>query len=356
MNRYLLLLLTCSLLCAVSFAATPPVNYHLLKKIAVGGEGGWDYLSFDSTTQRLYLSRSTRLTVVDVKKGKVVGEIANTPGVHGAALAPKLHRGFTSNGGDNTVTVFNLKNLKVLGRVAVGKRPDAIIYDAVSNRVFTFNAGSQDATAIDASSLKVMGSVPMGGKPEFPAIDGRGLIFVNIEDQNQILAFDTRTLAVKSTWSIAPGDEPSGMAIDQINRRLFSVCHNGMMVITDADTGKIVATPAIGKGPDAANFDPGTGLAFSSNGQDGTLTIVREVSPEQFDVVANVPTQTGSRTMTLDTKYHRIYLAAAHMLPPPAETTPPATTGTPPTGAPEPEHRWHFSMEKGSFVILVLGE
>ena len=299
--------------------------------------------------------------VVDVKKGKLVGEIANTPGVHLAVFAPKLNRGFTSNGGDNSVSVFNLKTLKVLNRVSVGKRPDAILYDAFSNRVFTFNGGSQDATAIDASTLKVLGSVPMGGKPEFPAADGRGQIFVNIEDKSEVLSFDTRTLAVKNTWPIAPGEEPSGMAMDQQHRRLFAVCHNGMMVVMDADTGKVIATPAIGKGPDAAAYDAGTGLAFSSNGQDGTLTVVKEVSPNDFEVIATVPTQTSARTMTLDAKYHRIYLVAATMIPPPAEPaveTPPATTGTttPPTGAPPAEHRWHMNMVKGSFVILVVGE
>jgi YVTN family beta-propeller protein len=244
--------------------------------------------------------------------------------------------------------VFNLKSLKVLGRVTVGKRPDAIIYDAASNRVFTFNSGSQDATAIDASTLKVLGSVPMGGKPEFPTVDGRGNLFVNIEDKSEILTFNTRTLAIKHTWSIAPGEEPSGMAIDSRHHRLFSVCHNGMMVVMNADNGKVVATPAIGKGPDAATFDPGKELAFSSNGQDGTLTVVREISPEKFAVVDTVPTQTSARTMAIDPKHHRIYLAAATMQAPPA-----TTESTPAAGTPPPRYR--MSMVKDSFVILVVG-
>lgn len=341
------------LLCTTAFTAP---NYHLLKKIAVGGEGGWDYLTVDSAAHRLYISRSTRVIVVDLTKDAVVGEIANTPGVHGVALAPKLHRGFTSNGGDDSVTVFDPATLKEVARVKVGSRPDAIIFEPASNRVFTFNAGSQDATAIDAATLKVVGAIPLGGKPEFPAVDGKGQLFVNVEDKSEIAACDARALTVKHCWPLAPGEEPTGLALDVQHHRLFSVCGNEKMVVMDAGSGHVVTTLAIGKGADAAAYDPKTGLAFSSNGGDGTLTVVREANPNTFTIVASVPTQRGSRTMALDAKTHRIYLAAARFTPPPASPPPTATpaTGTPPAGENMPRRR--FNMEPGSFEILVFGE
>jgi DNA-binding beta-propeller fold protein YncE len=295
----------------------------------------------DDSAHRLYLSRSNRVMVVNSETGAVAGEIANTAGVHGIALDPKLNRGFTSDGGDNTVTAFDLKTLKETGRVSVGNRPDAILFDPASNRVFTFNGGSHDATAIDASSEKVVGTVELGGRPEFAVSDGKGTIFVNIEDKSEIVAFDAKTLSVKNRWSLSPGEGPSGLSMDRAHRRLFSVCDNGMMVVMDADSGRVVATPAIGKGPDASAFDPKSGIAFSSNGQDGTLTLVHEATPDKFDVAANVPTQTGARTMALDPKTHQIYLVTAKFAPPSA------------TEANTPRRR--PSMIPGSFVVLVFG-
>ncbi len=347
----------------VASSALP--SYHQLKQIAVGGDGMWDYLTFDSAAQRLYISRSTHVMVVDAGKGAVVGEVANTPGVHGIALAPKLHRGFTSNGGENTVTVFDMKTLKELARVSVGTHPDCIVYDPASRRVFTMNAGSDDATAIDAASMKAVGTIPLGGRPEFAAVDAKGGLFVNIVDKNELVAIDAKALSVKNRWSLAPGEHPSGLAIDAKHRRLFSVCSNNVMIVMDADSGRVVATPAIGKGPDAAAFDPNTGLALSSNGRDGTLTVIHEDSPQTFTVQATVPTQAGARTMALDLKSHNVYLATARFQAPPtppAGNTTPAAAITPsepasPGGTAAPAvavtPRRMPAIEPNSFVILV---
>ncbi len=325
---------------AHSAATVDATSYKVINKVTVGGEGGWDYLSVDPAGRRLYISRGTHLMVLDADSITQVGDIPDTPGVHGAAIAADLGRGYTSNGGNNTVTIFDLKTLKTLGQVSVGNRPDAFLYDSVTKRVFTFNGGSDDATAIDAVSGKVVGTVALGGKPEFPTTDGKGNVYVNIEDKSEIVHFDAKTLAVKKRWSVTPGEEPSGMAIDAKNHRLFSVCGNGMMVVSDADAGKVIATPAIGNHPDAAGFDPGTGLAFSSNG-DGTLTIVKEESPSKFTVVSTVTTEPGARTMTLDTKTHNVYLVTAKpQAPAPGEET---------------QGRRRRSYEPGSFTVLVVG-
>ena len=274
----------------------------------------------------------------------------NTPGVHGIAVAHDLHRGFTSNGEENSVTVFNTKTLKELARVPVGTRPDAIIFDPATNRVFTFNGGSQDATAIDAKKAKVVGTVALGGRPEYAVADEKGEVFVNIVSTDEIVAIDSRTLTVKNRWSLAPGDRPTGLTMDRKNRRLFAVCGNEMMIVMDADSGRVISTPSIGKGPDAATFDPQTGMAFSSNGRDGTLTVVHEASPFTFNVLATVPTQTGARTMALDSKTHLIYLATADFVQQPSDYTPPASGGAP-AGA---ERQYHApNIVPNSFVILV---
>jgi YVTN family beta-propeller protein len=320
-------------------AAEPAVpSYHLLQKIALGGEGGWDYLTVDSGAHRLYVTRSTHVTVIDTEKNVVVGDIPNTPGVHGVAVAPKLGRGFTSNGRENTVTVFDLKTLKELQRVAVGKNPDAILFDPGTTRVFTYNGTSNDITALDAMSGKVLGTIPVGGKPEFCATDEKGTIFANIEDTNEILAIDANTLKVRSRWPIAPVDGPSGLAFDKAHHRLFAVGGNQMMAVVDSVTGKLIGTPAIGKGPDAAAFDPAYGLAISSNGQDGTITLVGEDSKKRFHAVGTVTTQRGARTMTIDPKTHRLYLITASFKP--AES-----------GAAQRRP----TMEPNSAVILVYG-
>ena len=332
---------------AICFAQTSPDKsktpngYHLLKKIQIGGEGGWDYLFADADAHRLYVSHATKVVVIDTESGNKIGEIPDTKGVHGIAVAEKLGKGFTSNGRDDSVTIFDLKTLKRLSDVKVGKNPDAIIYDAASNHVFTFNGGSSDTTVIDADSGKVAGTIALGGKPEFATVDGKGTVFVNIEDKSEVAQIDAKKLVVKTRWSIAPGEEPSGMAIDQKNHRLFIVCGNKKMIVLNAETGKVVADLPIGDGTDAAGFDPNTKLAFSSNGE-GTLTVVREDSADKFSVVETVTTQRGARTMTLDTKTDRIYLATAAF----GET--PAPTAERPRPRP--------SIVPDSFVILVFGK
>ncbi len=313
LTRQLFLLLFLVVLGATLSAAqtaTPkrqtPSGYHLLNKIEVGGEGGWDYLFDDAEARRLYVSHATKVVVIDTETNKIVGEILNTNGVHGIAVADNTGRGFTSNGRDNSVSVFDLKTLKKLGDVKVGKNPDTIIYDFATKRVFVFNGGSSDTSVIEAESGKVAGTIALGGRPEFAAADGKGTIFVNIEDKSEVVALDSRNLVVKSRWSITPGEEPSGIALDRKNRRLFVVCSNRKMIVLNADNGKIVADLVTGDGTDAAAFDPEAKLAFSSNGE-GTLTIVREDSKDKFSVAENVKTRRGARTMALDAKTHRIF-------------------------------------------------
>jgi YVTN family beta-propeller protein len=328
--------------CAVAFAQQQksPTGYHVVKRFKLGGEGGWDYLTFDAKGGRLFISRSTHVMVVDAEKGTVIGDIPDTQGVHGVALVEELGKGYTSNGRASTVTVFDLKTLKVLKQIPVGKNPDAIIYDPASKRVFTMNGASDDATAIDPKTDTAVGTLALGGKPEFAVSDERGRVFVNLEDKSTVVEFDPAKLAVLARWPIAPGEEPSGLAIDREHGRLFSTGANKTLAVLDAATGKVVTTLPIGGGVDAADFDPETGLAFSSNG-DGTLTVIREDSPDKFTVVENVKTQRGARTMTLDTKTHRVYLVTAEFGPPPAPT--------PERPRPRP------SIVPGSFTLLVVG-
>lgn len=321
--------------------ATASSGYHLLKKIEVGGEGGWDYLFADSEAQRLYVSHATKVVVIDTKTEKVVGEIANTNGVHGIAVADKLGRGFTSNGRDDSVTIFDLKTLKKISDVKVGKNPDCIIYDAASGRVFAFNRGGSSATAIDAADGKVAGTIDLGGHPEFATADGKGMVFVNLDDKSEVVAIDSRKLVARAHWSVAPGEDPSGMAIDRKTRRLFVVCGNKKMIVMNADNGKVTGELPIGEGTDAAGFDAEEKLAFSSNGE-GTLTIAREDTPDKFSFVENVTTARGARTMTVDSKTHKVYLATAQF----GETPAP----TPERPRPRP------AIVPNSFVILVFGK
>lgn len=280
--------------------------------------------------------------VLDLDSVKVVGDIADTPGVHGIALAPELGRGFTSNGRENTVSIFDLKTLATTGKVKVGENPDAILYDPATKRVFTFNGHSQDSTAIDATNGKVLGTIKLDGKPEFAASDGKGSVFVNIEDKSELTAIDANTLAVKAKWPLAPCESPSGLSMDQKNRRLFVGCENKMMAVVNADTGKVLATPVIGQGVDATAFDSETGLGFASCGADGVLTVVREDYPEKFVVAENVPTQQGARTLALDAKTHNVYVVTAKFGPVPDPTA----------DNPHPRR----SIMPDSFVALVVGK
>ncbi len=314
-------------------------GYHVIHKILPGGEGGWDYMTADPDGNRLFLSRGTHAMVIDLGRDSVIGDIPNTPGIHGVALAPELNRGFTSNGRDSSVTIFDYKTLAPIGVVKVPARgPDAIFYDPATKRVFTFNGGTSNATAIDATNGTVVGTVDLAGKPEGAAFDhGRG--YVNLEDKSQIAVFDPKTLAVLARWPLAPCEEPSGLAIDRVHQRLFAGCGNKTMAIVDMHTGKVVATVPVGDGVDAAGFDPGTQLAFTSNGE-GSITVVHEDTPDKYSVVETVPTQRGARTMTLNPKTHRLYTVTAEF-------------GTPP--APTADHpRPRAPMIPGSFVVLVL--
>ncbi len=326
------------------YAQTPAKissGYHLLKKIEVGGEGGWDYLIADSENHRLYVSHATKVVVIDTETDQVIGEIPNTNGVHGIALAAEFGRGFISAGRDNAVTIFDLKTLKTIDTVKVGKNPDAIIYDPASKRIFAFNGASADTTVIEAESGKVAGTIALGGKPEFATADGKGMVFVNIEDKSEVVEIDSRNLVAKIHWSIAPGEEASGMAIDRKNHRLFIVCSNKKMIILNTENGKVISDLPIGDGTDAAAFDPETKLAFSSNGE-GTLSIIREDSQNKFNVVETITTQRGARIMTLDAKTHKVYLPAAQYGPTPAPT------------ADRPRPR--APILPNSFVILVFGK
>ncbi len=329
------------LVAAAAMAAAVP-GYKVVNTYKIGGEGGWDYLTADASARRLYISRATHVIVLDLDSGKNVGDIADTPGVHGIALAPELGRGFVSNGRENTVSVFDLKTLATTSKVKVGENPDAILYDPATKRVFTFNGRSQDSTAIDATNGTVLGTIKLDGKPEFAASDGKGGVFVNIEDKSELTAIDPSKLAVKSTWPLTPCESPSGLAMDRKNRRLFVGCDNKMMAVVNADNGKVLATPAIGEGVDATAFDDETQLAFASCGHDGVLTVVHEDSPDKFSVAENVSTQPGARTLALDSKTHNAFVVTAKFGPPPAPTA----------DNPHPRR----SILPDSFVVLVLSK
>ena len=328
--------------CAGLVAAAPEAAYRVVQRIPLGGAGGWDDLAFDSASHRIFFSRSDRVLVVDAEKGKLLGEIPGTAGVHGIALAPELGRGYTSNGRANTVSVFDLATLKVTAEIKVtGQNPDAILYDSFTQRIFTFNGRTANATVIDAKDGSVVATIPLDGKPEFAASDGKGRIFVNIEDKQKLTVIDPRTAKVVANWSLAPGEDPTGLAMDVGHQRLFAVCGNRKLIVLDAVSGRRIADLPIGQGADAVAFDPGQELIFSSNGE-GTLTIVHEDDPDHFRVVATVPTQKGARTLALDPAGHRVFLPAAEYGPAPAPT--------PEQPRPRP------AMLPDSFTLLVVGQ
>jgi len=329
---------------SLSLAALPLVaagsGYHVIQTYKVGGDGSWDYLTVDAGARRLYISRGTHVMVMDTDSGKIVGDIPDTPGVHGIALAPDLGRGFTSNGREGTVTIFDIKTIAPIGdKVKAGDNPDAILYDPASKRVFTFNGRSQDSTAIDGATGKVLGTIKLDGKPEFAASDGKGMIYVNIEDKSELNAIDPNKLEVKAKWPLAPCTEPSGLSIDRKHGRLFVGCDNKMMAVVDADSGKVLATPPIGEGVDATTYDDETGLAFASCGE-GVLTVVKEEGGKY--VAENVPTKRGARTLALDANTHNIFTVTADFGPRPAPT------------ADNPRPR--PAMLPDSFVVLVVGK
>jgi len=301
------------LVAAAAFAAE---GYHVLTKIKIGGAGGWDYVAADGANHRLYVSHGTSVAIVDTNTGTVVGTVADLHGVHGIALAARLNKGFISNGQSNSVTVFDLSTFAKTAEIQTGQNPDAICYEPKTERVFTFNGRSGDASAIDAKSNAVVATLALGGKPEFCAAAGDGKIYDNLEDKSELIEIDAAAPAVTRTARLDPCDGPSGLAIDPKDGVLFSVCGNKMMAVTDIKQMKVIATPEIGQGPDAAGFDPGTGVAFSSNGRDGTLTLVKLVNGK-WQPVDTVTTEPGARTMAVDTRTHKVYLLTAEFGPMP---------------------------------------
>lgn len=316
--------------------AAGPSGYHVIKTIPIAGDTGWDYLFLDSDARRIYVSRGTHVVAIDTDTYAVLGDIPGLQGVHGVAIATEFGKGFTSNGRTDTSTIFDLKTFQTLGTVNTGKGPDAIIYDPVSKRVFTFNGSSKDVTAINPADGTVVGTLALGGRPEFAVPDGQGNIYVNIEDTSELEQFDAKTLKELHRWPLKPAAGPSGLSMDTVHRRLFSGCGDKMMPVIDADSGKIVATATIGDGVDATGFDPGTQMAFASNGE-GTLTVVHEDAPDKYSVLENVPTKKSARTMAVDLKTHNIFLAAADF------------------DAPAPGER-RGKMKPGTFVLLVVGK
>jgi len=297
------------ILACVSLAgAAPSGGYSVVKKIPIPGQGSFDYLTVDEGARRLYVSHGTQVEVLDIDSLALVGNIPNTPGVHGVAIAPEFGRGFVSNGHASTVTIFDLKTLKPIMDVPTGQKPDGIIYDPATERVFAFNGGSNSATAIDAATGKVAGTVDLGGGPEFAAADGSGYVFNNLEDENQVLKINARDLKVEQRWPAAPCSSPSSMAMDPANRRLFVGCRSKVMAVLNADTGKVITTLPIGDHVDATAFDVQTKLIFNSNGE-GTITVIHEDSPETYSVVETVKTAPRAKTMALDPKTHRLFLS-----------------------------------------------
>ena len=301
-------LVTAILLTALSAGAR---EYTLLDTIPIGGEGGWDILTIDPTARRLYLSHATKVVVVDIDANKVIGEINDTPGVHAFVAVPELQRGFSSNGKENKSSVVDLKTLQTVEKADVGQNPDAVAYDATCGEVYVFNHSGNSATVIDAKSTKVVATIPLGGSPEFPAVDSTaGRVYINLEDKSEVAVIDAAKHEVIAHWSLSPGTEPSGIALDAARHRLFATCHNKLLEMLDTDSRKVVANVPIGTGVDGCAFDHVTQLVFASCG-DGTTTIAHEETPEKLTIVQTLTTERGARTIALDSKTHRIYLPTA---------------------------------------------
>jgi len=335
--RKLISKLYCLIFASTALTVIGGESYQFIKEIPIpNGNEGWDYLSVDSAGHRLYVSHGSRVVVVDIAADKVEGEITNVTGVHGIAIAPELGKGFVSCGRENKAAVVDLKTLEVTSKVATGANPDGMLYEPGRKEAYFFNGRGESATVVDAREGKVVATIPLGGKPEFPTCDSEaGRVYDNIEDKSEVAVIQTSDHTVVGHWPVAPGEEPSGMAIDTKNHRLFLGCGNEKMVMMDSVSGKVVACVSIGKGVDANSFDAGTQLAFASCG-DGTVTIAKEESPDKLTVIQTLKTERGARTMTIDPATHKIYLASAKF------------------EAPEPGQR-RGKMVAGSFKILVYG-
>ena len=323
-----------------STAAIAQKPYSVLTQWKIGGEGGWDYLTSDPAAHRLYVTHGPRVEVLDSDTGKVVGSITGLKGTHGVALDDSGKYGYVSDGGANAVVVFDRKSLATVASIPAGTNPDGIVFEPKTKTVWASNGRSSNATVIDTAERKVVATIALSGKPEFPVADGTGTVFANIETKNEIVRFDAAAKTITATWPVADCDSPSGLAIDTAGRRLFAVCDGGKMAVVDANTGKTVANPSIGEGPDAARYDAKRKLAFSSNGG-GTLTII-DASKPTYPVLQNLDTQKGARTMTLDWVTGHIYLATAEFGERPAPTA----------ANPHPRP----AIVPGSFTILVVGQ
>lgn len=326
-------------ICFAGAAAHGQESYHIQGRWKIGGEGGWDYLKADPEAHLLYVTHATRVEVIDTRSGKVIHAITGLKGTHGIALEKTGQYGYISDGAGNAVIVFDRHSFETVASIPAGTNPDGIAYEPVTNTVWAFNGRSQDATVIDVAQQKAIGTVSLPGKPEFPGADGTGTVFVNIEDKNEIVRIDAKSQKATATWPLAGCESPSGMAVDAEHHRLFSVCDGNKMVVVDAKSGAVLATPAIGDGPDAAGFDAKRQLAFSSNG-DGTLTVV-DAHGTDYKVLQSLATQRSARTMAFDSATGRIYLAVAELGPRPA-----ATAANP---RPRPQ------VVPDSFTILVVG-
>jgi len=323
-----------------SMAALAQKPYSVLTQWKIGGEGGWDYLTSDPAAHRLYVTHGPRVEVLDSDTGKVVGSITGLKGIHGVALDDSGKYGYVSDGGANAVVVFDRTSFATVASIPAGTNPDGIVFEPKTKTVWAFNGRSSNATVIDTAERKVVATIPLDGKPEFPVADGTGTVFANIETKNEIVRFDAAAKKLTATWPLANCDSPSGLAIDREGYRLFAVCDGGKMAVVDATSGKTVANPAIGDGPDAARYDGTRKLAFSSNGG-GTLTIIDAGKPG-YPVLQTLATQRGARTMTLDTTTGRLFLATA-------------TFGERPAPTAENPHP-RPAIVPGSFTVLVVGQ
>jgi DNA-binding beta-propeller fold protein YncE len=334
--------------CLPALALSAPLwagpGLHLLKKIPLPGDTGWDYLNLDAKSRRLYVTRGDRVQVLDVDGDTLLGEVAPLQGIHGVALVPDLNRGYVSEGKADEVSCFELSDFKVIAKVPVQSRPDAIVMDAQTLRVVAMNGESGSATVIEAGDNAALASIDLGGSPEYAAADGKGLVFVNLEDKSELVRLDLRKLKVTGRFSVAPGASPSSLSLDKAHHRLFIGCRNQLMVVMDSESGGVLASLSIGAGVDASAYDPATGLIYHSCG-DGTLSVIHQDDADHYSLVENVATQKGSRTMALDLKTHHLFLASALFEPLP----------TPEPGHPSAEHH-RAPMVPGSFAILEFGK
>jgi DNA-binding beta-propeller fold protein YncE len=332
--------LALAMLASAGADAAPRPQYHIAHEVNLPGDEGWDYLTYEQGGQRLFIAHGSQVQVLDTHQLTLAGTIADTPGVHGVALAPDLGRGYVSAGRTSVIVVFDLKTLARLKEIrSTGENPDAILYDEPTHRVFAFNGRGRSATVIDAKSDTVVGTIPLDAKPEFAAADGKGHVYVNLEDKSSIAVIDPQGLSVSAVWPIAGCEEPSALAIDRAGQRLFVGCDNKVMAVVDATSGRVLGTAPIGEGVDAAAWDPGAKLAFASCGE-GVITAVAVKSSGAPEVAQSIPTQRGARTMALDEHSHRLFTVTANF-------------GTPPAATPEHPHP-RPPILPGTFRVLVI--